>query len=63
MKLSKLDKSRLRLFDGGGMTDGLFDRNFADRMEGHGLLKYAGGSVSGERFFDLTDKGREALAQ
>ncbi len=61
--LTKLDQKRLRVFDGGGMTDGMHDRNFANRMEDLGFLEYTNGCMSGERFYDLTESGRLMLGE
>ncbi len=61
MELTKRDKMRLQQFNPSGMTDGLFDRNFANKMEDLGLIKYITGCLSGERFYDITEDGIEIL--
>lgn len=53
--LSGKDKHRARRFLGvGGWTDGLFDRNWARRMEQEGWLRLKNSAMHGERLYEPT---------
>ncbi len=59
--MENADKNRLRQFN--GMADNLFDRNWARRLESEGYLEQVSSDMSGSRYYEITDAGREALAE
>ena len=60
--LTKHEKYRLRGYNPGNWTDGLFDRNFCRRMEVLGLLAESNSCMSGERYYGITEAGQHAIA-
>ncbi len=58
------DLSRLRSFiAAGGWTDGLFDRNWAIRMEREGWLRWVTTAGHGERQYEPTEAAVAAVAE
>ena len=59
--LTRFEAERLAAYDPDGWTDGLYDQNFANRMEAYGLLVYKNATFTG-RCYEITEKGRQAIS-
>jgi len=58
---SEEDRQRLLHYDLHGYADSLHERNWCNRMDQLGLLRYVSGDCSGGRSYAITPRGLEAL--